>query len=43
MAKENKRTNKEIKKPKQVKPAAGAATSGKGSPFPAAVDPKKKK
>ena len=42
MAKENKRTNKEIKKPKQVKTAAGQ-TPAKGSLFPAATEPKKKK
>ncbi len=42
MAKEKTRSNKEAKKPKQEKPAAAPA-GGKGSPFPPAADPKKKK
>ncbi len=42
MAKEQKRSNKEIKKPKQVKAPTGQ-TPAKGSLFPTAVEPKKKK
>ena len=42
MAKEKTRSNKEIKKPKQAKPASGPATA-KGSLFPPADASKKKK
>jgi hypothetical protein len=45
MAKEQKRGNKEVRKPKQVKAPAGAAgqTPAKGSLFPPAAAPKKKR
>ena len=44
MAKEQKRGNKEVRKPKQTKPPAGAAgqSPAKGSLFPPQSTPKKK-
>ena len=42
MAKEHQRSNKEAK-PKKEKPAAGPAPGAKGSPFPPATEPKKKR
>jgi hypothetical protein len=45
MAKEQKRGNKEVRKPKQAKPAAGAVAQApaKGSLFPPNAAPKKKR